>query len=79
MSLQLSPKARWTRVLRHLDASETDFHTMKDDRVSAQIRDQAVTNYARLADVILDDLRALRRMGALDDVSDLLDLTYGES
>ena len=52
---------------------------MKDDRVSAQIRDQAVTNYARLADVILDDLRALRRMGALDDVSDLLDLTYGES
>lgn len=79
MSLQPSPKARWTRVLRHLDASLPDFHTMNDVRASEQIRDQAVANYARSADVILGDLRALRQMGALDDVSDLLELTYGES
>ena len=76
---RLAPPARWTRLVQKLVRSRIDHAAMKDLRMPADARAEATRRYTAAVDAIVDDLNALEQLRALDDVSELLKLTYGDA
>lgn len=75
---RLSPPARWDRIVQRLVRSRVDFEAMRDVYLPSDARAEATRRYTAAADAILHDLNALEQLRALDDVAELLNLTYGD-
>lgn len=76
---RLAPPARWDRLVQRLVRSRIDFEAMRDVYLPSDARAEATRRYTAAADAILHDLNALEQLRALDDVSELLKLTYGDA
>lgn len=76
---RLAPPARWDRLVERLVRSRIDAAMMKDIRMPADVRADATRRYTSAVDAIVEDLNALEQLRALDDVSELLKLTYGDA
>ncbi|AKO97659.1 hypothetical protein MALG_02495 [Marinovum algicola DG 898] len=72
-----SPVERWTLMLDFLRKARVDGRTMTDVKMPLDVRDQAAARYSRNTAAALAELDALDLQGALHDVPELLDLTYG--
>lgn len=74
-----SPVERWTHLLKQLRKAQIDRRTMTDIRSGSDAREQAAETYSQHSEAVLAELDALDCQGALHDVPELLDLTYGRA
>lgn len=72
-----SPKARWLRAMNNLRAARMVKPLMNDLSISRQQRDEAIAIYARALDALALDLGLMLETGALEEVADFLDITFG--
>ncbi|MGK7660686.1 MULTISPECIES: hypothetical protein [unclassified Marinovum] len=74
-----SPVERWNHLLEQLRKARLCCRTMTDIHEAFGVREQAAADYSQHVAAAITELDALDLQGALHDVPELLDLTYGRA
>ncbi|WP_323763297.1 MULTISPECIES: hypothetical protein [Roseobacteraceae] len=74
-----SPVERWNHLQEQLRKARLCWPAMADIYEAADVREQAAADYSQHVVAAITELDALDIQGALYDVPELLDLTYGRA
>lgn len=70
---------RWRAIANHLADAQVASRIMLNEELPAQVRARATRGYVRAADALVEELGALRSVGAFAAIQTFLDERYRNS